>query len=519
MAMMVDILLEEDGNSFSSSPEPQTEDVLLTEQARQMFLLCDHNGKGFVVKMDLARIDGMIPNISQQQLELFFDNADIFKTNYITENQFIQNIKPMLLRNAFSSAHLAKTKEAEEGLYFIRNDGVLEENSEKIIRENEQKINKKGVSENASNSTVVLKKSISAGILTEVDNESQKKEISEINEKQQQQYSGYDGYKYRHSQQNHQSIQRQQIYNDSIESQNDELKRNSNGTVLHVIDSVVEYPFTVDNTDSLALQDSPQQSVLNLNDLRKRSRKTINQLNSHKYICFSEVKSLPKSRSLADELLEHGTINKEEPSSVVRSDFLSDRIFKVVFVGDSAVGKTCFLHRFCHNRFRFLFDATIGVDFTVKRIHLYNRVVTVQLWDTAGQERFRSITKQYYRKADGVILMYDVTSEQSFLNVRNWITSVKAGVDERCVMCLVGNKVDLFANDQARILTYKHGKKLAQEFGMLFFETSAFNGFGISDCMKAVAGKLQEREDEQLQNVLKLGMNLERKRKSCRCTQ
>ncbi|MCP9265641.1 Ras and EF-hand domain-containing protein [Dirofilaria immitis] len=466
MAMMVDILLEEDGNSFSSSPEPQTEDVLLTEQARQMFLLCDHNGKGFVVKMDLARIDGMIPNISQQQLELFFDNADIFKTNYITENQFIQNIKPMLLRNAFSSAHLAKTKEAEEGLYFIRNDGVLEENSEKIIRENEQKINKKG-------------------------------EISEINEKQQQQYSGYDGYKYRHSQQNHQSIQRQQIYNDSIESQNDELKRNSNGTVLHVIDSVVEYPFTVDNTDSLALQDSPQQSVLNLNDLRKQSRKTINQLNSHKYICFSEVKSLPKSRSLADELLEHGTINKEEPSSVVRSDFLSDRIFKVVFVGDSAIS----------------FDATIGVDFTVKRIHLYNRVVTVQLWDTAGQERFRSITKQYYRKADGVILMYDVTSEQSFLNVRNWITSVKAGVDERCVMCLVGNKVDLFANDQARILTYKHGKKLAQEFGMLFFETSAFNGFGISDCMKAVAGKLQEREDEQLQNVLKLDMNLEKAEK------
>lgn len=62
-----------------------------------MFLLCDHNGKGFVVKMDLTRIDGMIPNISQQQLELFFDNADTFKTNYITENQFIENISKFIL--------------------------------------------------------------------------------------------------------------------------------------------------------------------------------------------------------------------------------------------------------------------------------------------------------------------------------------------------------------------------------------------------------------------------------------
>ncbi|VDO45937.1 unnamed protein product [Onchocerca flexuosa] len=94
--MMVDIVLGEDENSSPSSPELQN-DAWLIEQARKMFLLCDHNGKGFVVKMDLARIDGMIPNISQQQLELFFDNADIFKTNYITENQFIDNISKFIL--------------------------------------------------------------------------------------------------------------------------------------------------------------------------------------------------------------------------------------------------------------------------------------------------------------------------------------------------------------------------------------------------------------------------------------
>ncbi|OZC09065.1 Ras family protein [Onchocerca flexuosa] len=199
------------------------------------------------------------------------------------------------------------------------------------------------------------------------------------------------------------------------------------------------------------------------------------------------MNSISESRSLADELRECGIINKEEPPYMTKRDYLPDRIFKVVFVGDSAVGKTCFLHRYCHNQFKFLFNATIGIDFIVKTIHLYNRVVAVQLWDTAGQERFRSITKQYFRKADGVVLMYDVTSEQSFLNVRNWITSVKAGVDESCVLCLVGNKVDLFANNQARMLTYKHGQKLAQEFDMLFFETSALTGFGVTDCMTTVA--------------------------------
>lgn len=114
------------------------------------------------------------------------------------------------------------------------------------------------------------------------------------------------------------------------------------------------------------------------------------------------------------------------------------------------------------------------MDFTVKTIQVKDRLVALQLWDTAGQERlasflcdtstsrFRAITKQYFRKADGVVLMFDVTSEQSLLNVRNWVDSVRAGVDESTVLCLVGNKVDLFGNDSARNSVYRPGKKLAE---------------------------------------------------------
>uniref|UniRef100_A0A0K0DDX3 Ras family protein n=1 Tax=Angiostrongylus cantonensis TaxID=6313 RepID=A0A0K0DDX3_ANGCA len=117
---------------------------------------------------------------------------------------------------------------------------------------------------------------------------------------------------------------------------------------------------------------------------------------------------------------------------------------------------------FCYNRFKPLFSATIGVDFTVKTICVGNRVVALQLWDTAGQERFRSITKQYFRKADGVLLLFDVTSEQSFLNVRNWIESVRLGVDETTIMALVGNKVDLFGNESTRNTVFRAGKMLAE---------------------------------------------------------
>ncbi|CAI4228040.1 unnamed protein product [Auanema sp. JU1783] len=164
-----------------------------------------------------------------------------------------------------------------------------------------------------------------------------------------------------------------------------------------------------------------------------------------------------------------------------------------------------------------LFNATIGVDFTVKTIAVQDRLITLQLWDTAGQERFRSITKQYFRKADGVVLMFDVTSEQSFLHVRNWIDSVKMGVDENTVMCLVGNKVDLFGNDNSRKTIFQAGKKLAQEFQMPFFETSAFTGYGIENCMKAMAVSLQKREDDHLEEALRLEQQPSPKRRSWCC--
>ncbi|GMR47765.1 hypothetical protein PMAYCL1PPCAC_17960, partial [Pristionchus mayeri] len=270
------------------------------------------------------------------------------------------------------------------------------------------------------------------------------------------------------------------------------------------------FPYRVENCSSLGeMLDQPSPSIIK----HRKFRPLLPDLSS-------ESGMAKEGQSLAEELnnAQNGSSRRNNGGIPPELDMRTpDRIFKVVFVGDSAVGKTCFLHRFCHNRFRPLFNATIGVDFTVKTIQLRDRLLAVQLWDTAGQERFRSITKQYFRKADGVVLMYDVTSEQSFLNVRNWIESVKQGVDESTVMCLVGNKVDLYANDQARTITYKMGKDIAKDFSMLFFETSAFTGFGINECMLAMAERLQKREEDHLEEALRLEMNVEPAKRSWCC--
>lgn len=102
-----------------------------------------------------------------------------------------------------------------------------------------------------------------------------------------------------------------------------------------------------------------------------------------------------------------------------------------------------------------------GVDFRVKQLCVDGHPVVLQLWDTAGQERYRSITKQYFRKADGVLVMFDIMNESSFINIRNWMESVKDGADESAVIVLVGNKLDLAESDETKIIKYKEGSRVA----------------------------------------------------------
>jgi Ras-related protein Rab-2A len=118
-------------------------------------------------------------------------------------------------------------------------------------------------------------------------------------------------------------------------------------------------------------------------------------------------------------------------------------LFRVIIVGDTGVGKSCFLLRFTEGKFREQHNVTIGVEFATKCLSIDGKWVKLQMWDTAGQENFRSITRSFYRKADGVILMYDITNPSSFDNCEYWIEEIRQNSSLDVVIYLVGNQVDL----------------------------------------------------------------------------
>ncbi|XP_072372755.1 ras and EF-hand domain-containing protein isoform X2 [Scyliorhinus torazame] len=142
----------------------------------------------------------------------------------------------------------------------------------------------------------------------------------------------------------------------------------------------------------------------------------------------------------------------------------SEKAFKIVLAGDAAVGKSSFLLRLCKNEFRGNTSATLGVDFQMKTLIVDGEQTVLQLWDTAGQERFRSIAKSYFRRADGVLLLYDVTCEKSFLNVREWVDTIEDSTNEHIPIMLVGNKADLrerAIQEGQKSVPVSYGEKLA----------------------------------------------------------
>ncbi|XP_019454876.1 PREDICTED: ras-related protein RABA3-like [Lupinus angustifolius] len=153
-----------------------------------------------------------------------------------------------------------------------------------------------------------------------------------------------------------------------------------------------------------------------------------------------------------------------------------DYVFKVVVIGDSAVGKTQILSRFAKNEFFFDSKSTIGVEFQTKTVIINGKVIKAQIWDTAGQERYRAVTSAYYRGALGAMLVYDITKRQSFDHVVRWVEELRAHADSSIVIMLVGNKGDLV--DQ-RVVPAEDAVEFAEEQGLFFSETSALSGENV----------------------------------------
>jgi len=174
-----------------------------------------------------------------------------------------------------------------------------------------------------------------------------------------------------------------------------------------------------------------------------------------------------------------------------------DYLFKLVLIGDSGVGKSCLLLRFADDNFTDSYISTIGVDFRFRTITIDKKTVKLQIWDTAGQERFRTITSAYYRGADGIIMVYDVTSADSFEHVEEWLSEVDRYANENTSKLLVGNKADMTEEKQVEADV---AQRFADKLNIPFLETSAKTATNVDAAFLTMAKELiRTREKAQQQ--------------------
>jgi small GTP-binding protein len=188
--------------------------------------------------------------------------------------------------------------------------------------------------------------------------------------------------------------------------------------------------------------------------------------------------------------------------------------FKILVLGDPSVGKSCFLIRYTEDTFQDVYLSTIGMDCKYKDVILEeDKSIRLQIWDTAGQDRFRSITKNLYKGAAGIMLIYDITNRNTFDNVKKWVNSIKEEVTSKVVIILVGNKIDL---DKKRQVQTDEGEQIAEEFDMPFFECSALTGENINSAFETLAKKLVEVKAKAKQHGEQLKQNkVGGEKKSC----
>ena len=174
------------------------------------------------------------------------------------------------------------------------------------------------------------------------------------------------------------------------------------------------------------------------------------------------------------------------------STFEYEYLFKILLIGNSNVGKSSLFLRFVDEIWKENFVPTIGVDFKIKSIKIDNKIIKLQIWDTAGQERFRSILSSYYKGANGILLLYDITNVNSFKNLSNWLIDIEKNSSKDVKKILIGNKCDL---NELRKIPINKGKEFADTYNMKFIETSAKNNVNINECFNILGKELLNNLD------------------------
>ena len=196
----------------------------------------------------------------------------------------------------------------------------------------------------------------------------------------------------------------------------------------------------------------------------------------------------------------------------------SEFAFKILLLGDSSVGKTCFLKRYTDNTFQDAYLSTIGFDFKYKFVTLEEgKTIKVQLWDTAGEERFRTIAKSYYKGAHGIVLIYDVTNRKTYDNIRKWMNQIKDDSSSNISIILVANKID--CENEFRQVTKEEGEVLAKNNNLPIFEASAKDNINVEESFKYLIEEINKKISHfTVQTTTKLNndnKNIKQEKKGC----
>lgn len=167
--------------------------------------------------------------------------------------------------------------------------------------------------------------------------------------------------------------------------------------------------------------------------------------------------------------------------------------FKVVLLGEGCVGKTSLMLRYVQDKFNDKHLTTLQASFLNKRLNIDGQRVNVAIWDTAGQERFHALGPIYYRDSNGAILVYDITDEDSFFKVKNWVKELKKMLGEDIALCIAGNKIDL---EKDRHVEASEAEAYAKTVGAKHFHTSAKLNKGVEEMFFELAKQMLERQEK-----------------------
>ena len=194
----------------------------------------------------------------------------------------------------------------------------------------------------------------------------------------------------------------------------------------------------------------------------------------------------------------------EDSNSSIEVD--CDIKLKIMLIGDTNVGKTSLIKKYCNDEFSKNYISTIGIDFQVKYLNINKKKIKVQIWDTTGQERYQILAKNSFNSSDGFIIVYDITNRKSYNNINNWIEQINEAAPSHSKSVIFGNKNDLNNSRQVKL---NEGKELAKKYNYKYFETSAKDGINLNEGFEtlfkeimndAVSVKATERETISLKD-------------------